>query len=360
MEKLVPAFVSALAKEIAFAAKGNPYKQVGTIFFGGGTPSLLTPDQFAVLLQTLEIYFTISSDVEITIETNPNDLHTNYLQQLHDLGINRLSIGMQSSNMGDLTLFARRHDHDTVVRAMTAARTAGFDNINLDLIYAAPYQTLKTWEQTLLDVSKLNPEHISLYALGLEEGTPLLDWVSRGQVPQPDDDLAADMYDMATSALSTYGYEQYEISNWSKPGYQCRHNLQYWYNTPYIGLGPGAHGFANGVRYDTILAPQRYIKAMEQTENSTLDFPRTPATNEATIVDLDTEIAETLIMTLRLTQEGVNRKAFQARFGKDLLDIHQETLTRFSDYSLVEITPEVVRLTKQGRLLSNALFRELV
>ena len=359
-EKLIPAFVQSLADEAAYVARQNPYSSVHTIFLGGGTPSLLTAKQFNTILSSLKDHFTISSDVEITIETNPNDLDTIYLKSLRELGINRLSIGMQTSNMGELTLFARRHDHAAVIKAFKAAREAGFDNINLDIIYGAPYQTIETWQQTLDDVFTLQPEHVSLYALGLEEETPLLDWVETGRVPTPDDDLAADMYELATITMVKNGYEQYEISNWSKPGYACRHNLQYWYNLPYIGLGPGAHGFAGGVRYDTILSPQRYIKAIQQHPDQSLVFPRTPATNNAIQVDQKNEIAETLIMTLRLTQEGVDRQIFEKRFGIDLLDLHRATLERFAGYDLLEIKPDVIRLTEKGRLLSNTIFRELV
>ena len=360
IEQLIPAFVEALEQEIQIVSRKNPYNTVGTVFFGGGTPSLLTPAQFAVLMNSLHTHFNMAEDAEISIESNPNDLDTSYLRELRQVGINRLSIGMQSSNLGELTLFARRHDHQAVVTAMQAARDAGFDNINLDLIYGFPNQTMASWQETLNEtLLKLKPEHISMYALGLEEGTPMLSWVESGRVPAPDDDLAADMYDYATETLDKFGYEQYEISNWAKPGHACRHNLQYWRNLPYVGLGPGAHGYAAGIRYDTILLPQRYIKAMAS-NTEVLPFPYTPATNERTQVDWENEIAETLIMSLRLTQEGVNRQEFSERFGIDLVELHGEKLKRFVDYGLLEIQPEVVRITQQGRLLSNTIFRELV
>lgn len=357
--QLIPAFVEALATEIALVARDNPYPNVHTIFFGGGTPSLLTPTQLERLLTALYNHFNVDADAEVSIETNPNDLETSYLRNLRNIGVNRLSIGMQSAHIAELDLFARRHDHDAVLRAMASAREAGYDNVNLDLIYGFPHQTLESWQTTLDEVMRLAPEHISMYALGLEDGTPMLRWVENGRVPHPDDDLAADMYEHATQTLAAQGYEQYEISNWSKPGYHCRHNLQYWRNLPYLGLGPGAHGYAGGVRYDTILSPQRYIKAM-QAPTQALEFPRTPATNEAIKVDWQNAVAETLIMHLRLTQEGVPRATFEKRFGIDLVELHREPLTRFAAHGLLEITPEMVRLTAQGRLLSNTIFRELV
>jgi oxygen-independent coproporphyrinogen-3 oxidase len=167
------------------------------------------------------------------------------------------------------------------------------------------------------------------------------------------------MYNMATEILGDAGYQQYEISNWAKPGFRCRHNLQYWWNLPYLGLGPGAHGYAGGVRYVNLLFPPEYIRVM-QNADLRYEFPRTPVTAEAVLVDRDDEIAETLIMGLRLTQEGIRRVDFAHRFGVDLLEIHGKTLERFIHHGLLHVDNQVVRLTQQGRFLSNVIFRELV
>jgi oxygen-independent coproporphyrinogen III oxidase len=359
LEHLIEPFVNALTNEIITIASDNPYPEVSTVYFGGGTPSLLEQTHFEHLLTTIHDHFCVIPDAEISTETNPNDLSTAYLQGLHEAGVNRLSIGMQSSNFSELKLFARRHDHPTVVRAVEMARAAGFDNINLDLMYGFPHQTLASWAETLDAVCDLQPEHISLYALGLEDGTPLYNWVQSGQLPQPDDDLAADMYEMATTRLAEAGYQQYEISNWCLPGYACQHNLQYWYNRPYLGLGPGAHGFAGGVRYATELSPQRYIKALSAVVDN-MTFPHTPAVVDSVRVAFGDEVAETLIMNLRLTDTGVSRTDFRNRFGVDLLAIHGELLRRFEHMGLLTITPTSVCLTANGRLLSNVIFRELV
>jgi oxygen-independent coproporphyrinogen III oxidase len=363
LEVLIPAFVEALTREIEILSRGSAERlQVGTIFFGGGTPTLLTAAQFEQILNKICSEFDLAEDAEITIEANPNDLSLEYLCDLRQIGINRLSIGMQSSNAEELKLFARRHDYAVVQRIMPLVREAGFDNINLDLIYGVPIQTLDTWRETLGAALAFSPEHLSLYALGLEDGTPLKDWVEEGRVTPPDDDLAADMYELATELLAEAGYIQYEISNWSKPGRESRHNLQYWQNLPYAGVGPGAHGFAGGVRYATILSPQRYIKAIDTawTEQRGYQYPHTPATIDAVTVDHDAEIAETLIMGLRLTQEGIKRDVFQQRFGIDLLDLHGDVLRKYEQYELIEYDPQRVRLTSKGRLLSNMIFRELV
>jgi oxygen-independent coproporphyrinogen-3 oxidase len=360
LETLIPAFVDALCTEIRTVALAQPKTPVWSVFFGGGTPSLLTIPQFEQIFAAIRRNFDLSPDAEITIEANPNDLSYEYLAGLRRVGINRLSLGMQSAVESELKLFARRHDHTVVKAIWPEIRRAGFDNVSLDLIYGTPSQTIETWRVTLDATLALAPEHISLYALGLEDGTPLKDWVEQGRVATPDDDLAADMYELATDLLAEHGYRQYEISNWSKPGHESRHNLQYWRNWPYIGVGPGAHGFAGGVRYATILAPQRYIAAMQAAEDAAYPFPRTPATVDEVAVDADAEIAETLIMSLRLTQEGVSLADFESRFGRALHEIHGETISKYTSHGLLEETNGRLHLTRRGRLLSNMIFRELV
>ncbi|GAB4308619.1 MAG: radical SAM family heme chaperone HemW [Phototrophicales bacterium] len=359
IEALIPNFVEALIQEIKIIGASNIYHTVHTIYFGGGTPSLLTIDQFDAILAAITQSFSVLNEAEISIEANPNDLSVNYLKELRRLGINRLSIGMQSAIDQELNLFARRHDNQTVVTAVQQARDAGFNNINLDLIYGFPYQTLTTWEKSLEQVLSFSPEHISLYALGLEEGTPLKSWVEKGKLPLPDDDLAADMYEFATEVLRQT-YLQYEISNWAKSGFECLHNLQYWRNAPYIGLGPGAHGYANGIRYSTILSPQQYIQLLKNANEPKLQFPITPAVHDYTLVDQSTEIAETLITNLRLLHEGVHLSDFEHRFGVSLMQLHGNLLKKFEKQGLLQITKDRVLLTEQGRLLSNVIFRELV
>lgn len=359
LEAWIEPFVEALIREIRWIGRLRPGHGVKTVYFGGGTPSLLHSDQISAVLQAVCGVFSLLPEAEISLEANPGDVSPEYLSTLRMAGVNRLSIGMQSSNQNELDLFSRRHGYEDVVQAVAAARKAGFDNVNLDLIYGFPGQTLDTWQHSLQQALALRPEHVSLYALGLEDGTALQSWVRHGRLPAPDDDLAADMYDLADALLSAAGYEQYEISNWSKPGYECRHNLQYWRNLPYPGLGPGAHGFVEGVRYWTILSPLRYVKAL-RCDHSQLDFPRTPATDQAVVVDRETEIVETLLMGLRLTGEGIQRRVFQERFGADLLDLHGDVLRRHADAGLLTIDDHHVKLTRRGRLLSNVIFRDLV
>lgn len=361
MEDLIPAFLAALTREVAGVGAGAAKARAHTVFFGGGTPSLLLPDQIADIVQAAEGAFDLDADAEVTIEANPNDLTLAYLKMLRAAGINRLSIGMQSANAAELRLFDRRHDATAVVESVEAARKAGFDNLSLDLIYGVPNQTLETWRGSLDFALNLQPEHLSLYALSLEAGTPLRAGVETGHVPAPDDDLAADMYDLASEMLGAAGYEQYEISNWARSGFQSRHNLQYWLNAPYLGFGPGAHGFAGGVRYSNVLSPQRYVHLLSGASGDKgYDYPVSPAVAEAVRVEQAQEISETLIMGMRLIGRGIDRQEFRDRFGVDLLDLHGEALMKFEHLGLLTVSDTRVMLTERGRLLSNTVLREFV
>ena len=359
MEALIPEFVNAIIDEIFIIAKCAAAFSVHTVYFGGGTPSLLTPDQVKRILNTVYECFNVADQPEISFEANPNDLSKPYLTKLKAAGINRLSIGMQSARESELEMFARRHSFQEVCTAFQSAREVGFDDINLDLIYGSPNQSLQDWEHSLHRALNLEPDHVSLYALILEEQTPLANWVLDGAVPTPDDDIAADMYDLASERLDAAGYAQYEISNWAQPGYECQHNLQYWRNHPYLGFGPGAHGYAGGIRYDTVLSIREYVQAMKSSLGR-FQFPLTPTTKDWSAVSREDEIAETLMTNLRLTQEGLSRPVFANQFGVDVLDYYGERLVKFQDLGLLEITSEHVVLTQQGRLVSNLIFRELV
>ena len=360
MHSLIPVYLDALAREIEGVGEEAGNARAHTVFFGGGTPSLLLPDQIARILATIDSSYRLDVDAEITLEANPNDLTLPYLKMLRAAGVNRLSIGMQSASNEDLRLFDRRHDVASVIDSVGAARTAGFDNLSLDLIYGAPAQTLDRWDSTLDLALSLVPEHLSLYALTLESGTPMRAAVETGHLATPDDDLSADMYELASERLGAAGYAQYEISNWARSGYASRHNLQYWLNLPYLGFGPGAHGFAGGVRYSVVLSPARYIKALAGGGRSGYRFPVSPAVAEASDVGQEQEISETLMMGMRLTERGIIREEFRQRFGVDLLDLHGTALNRFQQQGLVEIDEDRIMLSTRGRLLSNIVLREFV
>ncbi len=361
-EHLRAAYVEALCREIDFvAAAAGTTLPVHTVYFGGGTPSLLSPTQIGQILDTIAHYFDLQLHAEISLEANPETLTASYLKALRRVGVNRLSLGVQSAHPDDLHLLERGHDYITVIRAVAWARQAGFRNVNLDLIFGLPHQPFSRWQQSLELVLGLHPEHLSLYALTLEHGTPLAHWIAQGLLPQPDPDLAADMYLWADERLKQAGFQQYEISNWTRPGMACRHNLQYWRNLPYLGLGAGAHGYANHTRTINILTPSAYIRRLE-TATEPRVFPRSPATVEARPLTLADEMAETMMMGLRLTNEGVSRRTFAQRFNRTLEAVYGPTIERLQKQGLLTWSPncERLHLTSRGRLLGNWVFREFV
>lgn len=351
--------VQAMAAELHAIGQSRPNLPVHTVFFGGGTPSVLTPHQFRHILQTISSSFVMAEDAEITVEANPNDLDLEYCAALRGLGVNRLSIGVQSANAYELQLFDRQHDYPAAIHALENARAAGFDNISVDLIYGTPGQTIQDWEHSLQSILTRRPEHISLYALELKGGTRLTRDVHAGRIALPDDDLAADMYDLATELFAAAGLQQYEISNWCLPSYESRHNRQYWLNDDYLGVGPGAHGYANGLRYTVVRLPQRYIARMNAAASSYM-YPRSPATARAVRVDRETEIQETIMMGLRLVQEGILRERFERRFGVDLVVLKAQVIERYTDLGLLEVLNDRVRFTREGRFLSNRVIADLI
>ncbi len=365
----IPAYVKALCREIEFT--GQSARQTGegavpavhTIFFGGGTPSLLSPEQFKAILEAVHTNFILTGDVEVTIEANPGTVTPARLKELRRLGINRLSYGVQSANPEELHQLERAHDFFDVIEAVTWARRAGFDNLNLDLIYGLPEQGLETWQTTVRRALDLHPTHFSAYALTLEHGTAFGRWSARGLLAQPDPDLAAEMYEWAGMTFEEGGYSQYEISNWSRPGLECRHNLQYWRGWPYLGLGAGAHGYANGYRYSNVLRIKTYIERMEASRFSETTFPLTPAAVNHHRQSRQDDISEYMITGLRLTETGVSASEFRSRFGSPLLEVYGREINRLIEQGLLEWrdrTHESLRLTPRGRLLGNRVFMQFI
>jgi oxygen-independent coproporphyrinogen-3 oxidase len=385
-EALIPAYVDALCKEIEFVGSrhSSPFRrgaggEVHTIFFGGGTPSLLSPPQFDSIFKSIRSAFALTADPEITLEANPGTVSYEALCQLREIGFNRLSFGVQSANAFELRMLERTHDFFDVIEAVTSARKAGFDNLNLDLIYGLPEQTLQTWQTTVRRILDLHPEHISAYALTLEHGTPFGRWASRGLLPLPDPDLAAEMYEWLGKTLETSGYVHYEISNWAldegrltighsllstvhyPPSFACRHNLHYWRSLPYLGFGAGAHGYANGYRYSNALRIKTYIERLNADHRSlTTPFPLSPATVNHHKQTLKDDMSEYMLNTLRLVQTGVAEADFRSRFGRGLLEIYGREVEDLLHSGLLEYRQGVYRLTPRGRLLGNQVFVRFV
>jgi oxygen-independent coproporphyrinogen-3 oxidase len=371
LEALIPGYVGALCAEIAWlAATAGSRRPIQTIFFGGGTPSLVPAAQFARILQEIGEGFDISEEAEITLEANPEGLSSDYLSDLRSLGFNRLSLGMQSARPEELRLLERGHDYLAVLRAVGMAREAGFDNLNLDLIFGLPFQSLQEWQWSLNLALEMEPEHLSLYALTLEHGTPLAHYVGRGLLPEPDPDLAATMYEWSGERLEAGGYEQYEISNWARRDdsgeiRSCRHNLQYWRNQPYLGVGAGAHGYTAGFRTANARPPQGYIQRLEagRLSASIERFPITPATIEINEIDRKTEMSETMFMGLRLTRDGISRRGFEERFGSPVEEVFGPEIAELVELGLLESDQpggDRLRLTSRGRLLGNQVFMRFV
>lgn len=369
LNELIPAYTQSLREEIAWVGSSTTKPlPVHTIFFGGGTPSLLPVRHIAEVLETLSDYFALSSEVEITLECNPGTVSFSYLRSLRNTGVNRLSLGVQSANPIELHLLERQHDYLDVINAVKWARKAGFDNLNLDLIYGLPGQPIDRWQHTLQLALQLFPEHFSLYALTIEHGTPFAHWSSRGLIPQPDPDQAADMYEWAAEQLSSNGYTHYEISNWaatrSEKIMQCQHNLQYWRNLSYLGFGAGAHGYAAGCRTVNVLAPAAYIERLEKAKrDDQKTFPVSPATQSVSPVDRETEISEMMMMGLRLVTEGVSERVFYERFGQSLFDVFKPQIERMVRLGLLEWQDKNggrLRLSQKGYLLGNQVFVEFV
>jgi oxygen-independent coproporphyrinogen-3 oxidase len=369
-EDWIPRYVDALCREIdRVAQSAGETLPVRTVFFGGGTPSLLTAGQFEKILTHLAGNFSLQPNFEMSLEANPGTVTLDSLRALYDLGFNRISFGMQTANPEELILLQRLHGTEDVISAVGWARQAGFDNLNLDLIFGLPGQTLESWQKTLEQALSLKPEHLSLYALTVEMGTLMHRWVNRGLVANPDDDLAADMYEWAGKRLDEGGFSQYEISNWAHRDENgsirsCRHNLQYWRNQPYLGFGAGAHGYCRGYRTANVNGIAAFVKhCQESTLPPESRFPIGPATDQATPVDEPTAMQETMMVGLRLTEEGVSQQAFSERFGRTLEDVFEKEIRRLIGLGLLEWAPpdqDRLRLTQHGRLLGNQVFMEFV
>ena len=360
LEHLIPNYVDALCADLSFAAANALDVPVHTVYFGGGTPSRLSPRHYDRILGRIRYLFRVDEDLEVSLEANPDDLNESYLRDLRSIGFNRLSIGMQSANAAILRMFDRQHDLAAVDASMKFARSARFDNINLDVIFGSPGESLSDWQETVRATLKNKPDHISMYGLELKGGTRLRQQVDAGELPRPDDDVFADMYEFASAELANAGYQQYEISNWCKPGKECRHNLQYWRNLDYVGIGAGAHGFTRGCRYSTITAPERYIAALRNGAASDEPSTASPSIAKSARVTAADDLYETLMMGLRLTGEGINRARFRRRFGSDIVEMFPIVTQTLAAAGLLRVTKENVRLSDSGRLLSNLVIREFV
>ena len=367
LARVMEPYADAVAREIERAA--TPTRQYAkTLYFGGGTPSIVPVAHIEKILRTCQQSFALAPDAEITLEANPGTVDLDKLRALRTLGINRLSLGVQSFDDAMVRRLNRGHTVADALDTYDLARRAGFDNVNLDFIFGLPLQTLADWRTTLERAIALGPEHLSLYALKVEEDTGLEFQIARGKYPMPDDDLAADMYELAEEMLDAAGYEHYEISNWarkcqvgswkSEVGGQTSHfalptsivrslhNLTYWHDEPYLGFGAGAHSYFGGERFWNVLSPVEYIQRIVRSESVVAGREE---------IGRELEMAETMFLGLRLN-EGISFARFQKRFGEDARGRYGKQLEELQELGLIQMSDERVWLTPRGRLLSNEVF----
>ena len=361
LDHLVPDYTPALVRELELWAPAARDFRVETVFFGGGTPSLTSLDDMATITATIRERYDVATGVEWTLEANPTELTREHLEGLRALGVNRLSIGVQSLHDEELGLLDREHSGERAIEAVSAARGAGFENVNLDLIFGLIEQPLERWQETVERVLALGPEHLSCYALTLEPGTLLYYRVQKEQLPEPDPDVVADQYEWTRERLAAAGYEQYEISNWARPGRACRHNLVYWRAEPYLGVGAGAHSFFAGQRLANVDSPQRYVELVNASH------AERAATGRGTLQQIaggetpgeTTLRSDALILGLRLL-EGVAPEAFAERFGMTLEAAIGPAIERHLATGLLEWGEGRLRLSERGLLLANEVFVDLL
>lgn len=343
-------YARALLREAEELARSHPALPLSTIFVGGGTPTILSGAALAAIITGCAELFGLEHDAEISVEANPRTIDATKLLLLRTSGVNRLSIGVQSFQDEELRRLGRLHSAKDAAHALRLVRDAGFSNISLDLMYGLPGQTPHSWRDTLERAISLAPDHLSLYELSIERGTPYSQQQELGLLQLPDDDAVAEM-DLITAALCREaGLLHYEISNYARPGFECRHNINYWHNGPYLALGAGAVSCMDGCRRQMIHDPRRYCERVESGQS---------VIGEEECLEPAASFRETVVMGLRLLC-GVSRANLQRRYGLDVAGYYEETLTRLVDQGMVELTAHHLRLTARGRMFANQVMAELV
>lgn len=343
-------YLAALYREIDFWGARSGVDEFGSVFIGGGTPTILSPGELGELLAVLGDKFSIAADAEITMETNPNTVDLAKLRALLASGVNRLSIGIQSFNDQTLGLIGRTHTGAEGARAFRLAREAGFENLNLDLIYGLPGQTVEQWLDSLGEALALGPDHLSAYQLSIDPGSRFAERVARGTLLLPEDDQVAIMAERTLEVLGAGPLERYEISNYARPGYRCRHNLIYWHNEAYLGLGAGAVSNWSGLRIRNIEAPDLYCRRLLAGE---------VGWSEAEALPREASFRETVIMGLRLP-EGIDLESLRKRFNLDLEDYYGDILRKLRGRGMIEIKGDRLRLTDVALPFANQVLSELV
>jgi oxygen-independent coproporphyrinogen-3 oxidase len=321
---------------------------VNTIYFGGGTPSLLSSHELTYLLDVVRSNFIVSPDAEITLEANPDDLSADKLSELLTSGINRLSIGIQSFNNKVLRFLNRKHDAETAFRCVREARAAGFANISIDLIFAIPGESHHDWIANLRHALEIDPEHISAYSLTIEERTAFGRWAAQGKLRPVEDDSAAQQMEILMEALERAGYEHYEISNFSKPGFHSRHNSNYWKQEKYLGIGPSAHSFNGMTRQHNHRNNQGYVRSIKEGK----------VPYELEKLTVNDQVNDYILTSLR-TMWGCDTKKLWREFEIDLLTLHAGYIERLISEKLATLQAATLILTRKGKLLADRISSDL-
>ena len=338
-------YIEALLKEIRAAEHTEDYEIV-SVFIGGGTPSALKAEAIASIMSTLQEQFFFCEDAEVTIEANPGTVDLEKLTIYRNVGINRLSLSLQSTDAEELKLLGRIHSYEEFLKSYEWAREAGFSNINIDLMFAIPGQTGEAWRQHLYQVAELNPEHISAYSLIIEEGTPF----AEQNLDLPDEDTEYQMYEDTAEILERYGYRQYEISNYAKQGYMCRHNAGYWQRREYLGFGLGASSLYRGMRFSNTRRMQEYLKESRNPDQIRKDV---------TVLSRNERIEEFMFLGLRMT-EGISEKKFEENFDVRLMDVYGDILQKYEETGFMEHIETKWRLTRKGIHVSNHILADFL
>ena len=354
-------YIDALTEEIRARKNDFTAYRVSTIFLGGGTPSILEGDDSARIFRALQENFDISDDVEITMEVNPGTVTEEKAASWRKSGVNRLSIGLQSADDRELKMLGRIHTYREFLDTWKIVREAGFENVNVDLISAIPGQNLRSWSETLRKAADLGPEHISAYSLIVEEGTPFYERYGDGSgededkgnhlPPLPDEDTEREIYKATEKILAEYGYHRYEISNYAKTGYECRHNLGYWERKEYLGLGLGASSLLSECRFHNTADMGKYLRLYE---NAGTDI-----CEDIEHLSVEDQMEEFMFLGLRKTV-GISVDDFRKAFGKEIREVYGEQMRKLEEQRLIEYSGNRVRLTERGTDISNYVFSEFM
>lgn len=343
-------FLKALKTEIDYYAKiYSPERIITSLFFGGGTPSLMSAEYIDEIIRYSKQKFEFDENAEITLETNPGTVNKEKLSAFRNYGINRISIGVQSFDDDDLKFLTRIHDKQTAISTVYNAVDAGFENISIDLIFNLPGQTKEKWKENLKQAVSLPIKHISAYSLILERGTILNKLVLDGKVKIQDEDYDAELYELTIEFLNDRGFFQYEVSNFAKPGYECIHNKAYWHHQDYIGLGPSAHSFIQNKRWWNYSSLKKYISEVELKQNAMMNFE---------ILDKNQLQDEYIMLALR--SDGIKLNEYINKFGSEWLDKHSKNFEMMKEENLIEIKHNTIKLTPKGYAICDEILSKIL